>query len=366
MTNINRAILSQLAIVLLATVACRKQDNPTGDLSDSPVFSLNATTDLGPVSISAGQDNWYMFTDFSADSTGTNKFLGYFAPASCAATTCPNAVSFTLQQNALEGIPVNREYDYLQGWTGLPFYKYTLQFLLSETENRKVLLEVNGMPVDPQNSFTNSYTGSANMEIRISAIDTVNGLKSQSIHTFMPTAPDSCKSIQLIAIVNDTTVTLHAELAIPQPNFQWYNGATGSDLVQPYDKNISYSVTASSPDAGCVATASLSNLPGNEGTPTTFKSTGDEILLQLQPVVAAEGVAIEWARPNGTIISSRNIIQPSDGYFILENIRPYLLNEKGQSTQQLNIRFKCLMADEQGENSSLFTGTATIGVADPR
>src|SRR5688572_10212821 len=79
------------AMVLLLTNACKKIEDPVEN-TGTPVFSLSGTIDGSPLSITAGQNDYYLFTSYSLDSM-VYQFSGTFK-RTC--TQCKEALHISI------------------------------------------------------------------------------------------------------------------------------------------------------------------------------------------------------------------------------------------------------------------------------
>lgn len=351
----------------LLYVSCSKELEPvSGDRS--PVFNVLFTSGLEKNTVSAGLENIYLFTDYQIDSNKVN-LSGTFANADCKESVCPGALKFTLRLDKDNFYPESWNYSFLKNIDPLVNFQ-TLTVTATDTTNRDFSIQMLGQESSASPLSVNIFNTDP-VELKLNATDRVTQVMSSVKMRYMPEYPDSCRAVRLLAKVEDGTATFRAEINGTNLNYDWSNGANDTNLVIISDITIpgnSFEVTVTSPDAGCYAITTLSNLPEDTGN-QWISSTSPEVSISgLQNSKQQSGVGIEWTDNSGNQFSSISFDQPVSSYFKILNIEPYQPNENGQQTLKLTIDFRCLLI---GQNSSPlepldFSGTGTIGIAVPQ
>lgn len=347
--------------------SCSKELEPTpGD--DSPVFNVLFTAGSEKNTISAGLENIYLFTNYEIDSSKVN-LTGTFSNVDCRESLCPGTLKFIMRLDKDQYNPQVLNYSYLRNMDPSVSFQ-TLTVAATDTTNRDFNIQLLGQESTSSPLNVNIFD-TAPVELKVSATDRTNLVKSAIKMNYLPEYPDSCHSVRLLAKVENGVATFRAEINGTNLNYSWNNGVSDTSDIMISDIttfNNSFEVTVTSPDAGCQSITSLSNLPQNTGN-EWISSTGVDIstsgLLNSQQQT---GVKIEWTDINGNQFSSADFDQSFGSYFKILNIEPYQLNENGQQTLKLSIEFKCLLIGQS--SSSLepldFSGMGTIGVSIPQ
>jgi hypothetical protein len=359
-------ILKYATPLLFLFFSCKSDVEPI-DGSLVPVFKIAGETVSGQFVLAAGVDSIYLFTGYSLDS-GMANLTGTFANADCALNLqCPGSLSFTFRVKESDRLTEVLNFPFLKDANQGAGYQ-TMKITPKDTLNRDFYIQVSGQTSINLPAQVNLFNVEP-VDISIQAQDRVNQVKSVVSLHYLPAYPDSCKAVTLLAKVNDQKVSLRTEISgSSNINYSWSNGMFDlSETIADYLPNKSYAVTITGPDAGCATIASLSNLPDSTGS-DWISSTGIDVTTSpVQSVSGLTGVSILWTNPEGVLFSSATSEQPASSFFTISKIEPYQLNENGQSTVQIHIRFQCTLLGNNvsGIDSTTILGSGVIGVAIP-
>ena len=354
----------------LLFASCSKyQDWDPVSGEDTPVFNVLFTSGSVKNTVSAGLENVYLFTDFQIDSNKLN-LSGTFANADCKESVCPGTLKFTLRLDKDNFYPEKwNYYSFLRNSDPLVNFQ-TLTVSATDTTNRDFSIRMFGLESTTSPLSVNIFNNDP-VEIKVDATDRTNQVSSSVKMRYMPAYPDSCQAARLLAKVENGTATFRAEINGTNLNYSWNNGAQDTNFIIINDIGVAdnhFEVTVTSPDAGCQAITTLSNLPDDTGN-QWISSTGAEISISgLQNSQEQSGISIDWTDGSGNQFSSINFDQPGDSYFKILDIEPYELNENGQQTLKLTIDFRCLLIGQNSPSQEPmdFTGSGTIGIAVPQ
>lgn len=95
-----KKILIYITLFIIALGGCKKVDLPAPMIGD-PVFSVNATIDNQPINWTAGDNDVYMFTEFSKDNFDIYTLTGRFAKDENCMNDCNEYLSFSIRGNAV-------------------------------------------------------------------------------------------------------------------------------------------------------------------------------------------------------------------------------------------------------------------------
>lgn len=354
------------AVPLLVIFFSCSQKDILEDGALTPVFTVSGVTSAGEYLFEAGVDSVYLFTDYTRDS-GMLSLTGTFSNAACVTDmSCPGSLSFTFKIKENQAIPTALNIPFLNDSAPLSEFQ-TLTIVPTDTSNRDYVIQLTGAASNNVSTQVNIFNSNP-VDIQLYAQDRVNAVKSTSTLHYLPSVPDSCKGVKLLARVNNQKVTLLAETAFVNPTFSWSDSASGlTEIISDYDPNRTYAVTISGPDAGCSAVAALSNLPGETGN-DWISSTGLEVTSSgIQQGFEQTGVRVNWTDHAGFQFSSGTAPQIADAHFVISKVEPYLVNEKGQKTVKVHIRYTCALIPTNVTplEPIIMSGSGIIGVALP-
>jgi hypothetical protein len=360
----NLVFISVFAALLLSS--CSKEIGiPV--LPETPVFFVNGTVNGIAYSYTAGSEKIYHFTGFSKEDNGQLAQSGRFSIQDCAMSNCPNSIQFIFKRNITSNIILqssNLAYKYadsasLMNGVVYPISVVPTQDTLFSNVAVTVLEYIGSNPTKTIASSKNNLPLQANItkedkiNIEIGAVQRSNGVKYASRMDYFPSAPDSCKPVQIRADITGSKVILQAITTQSQVNYTWQNGAISSELTRDYVPGAAYSVTVSSAiGAACSSVASIGNLPDFSQNTTLLTPTFSINHFPAIEKTNTEGVEIRWYDGTGVLLSSANATQTDSTYFTITNVGDYLPNEDGISTVKMDVEYRCIV--KVSPNSSGF------------
>ena len=113
-------------------------------------------------------------------------------------------------------------------------------------------------------------------------------------------------------------------------------------------------VTGDSCTSNYHLTASTSDLVCNANYKATFSPIHNDRFYS--------SVTILLTTPDGTVFSSKNLVQPNESNFEIISVENYKNNEKNEATRGLGLKFNCVVKNGTSE-ITLRNGTAKVAVA---
>ena len=387
--------------LLLSVVACKKTELPP-TVAEDPVFSVNAT--LGGMALDwlAGDDDYYLFTEYDKDQYGVFSFTGRFEKLANCQSDCQESLEFEIrdfQVTTGNSTDIGQAlapgtYEYVQPDSGgnvvLEGYEvqfenrsqsnidlsYHWEFGDGETSNEAV----------PEKHFYPLSGGNIAVPVRLTIQDSVNtgaciqfaeklvhldtidnqGPECQLTYTINP--PDSAMMITVCASMtgvppftyiwdNDTTTTAMSSCSPPF----WVNGPMPLDL-------FIFGIDA----AGCLAVQNIALLTNPINTIPTYCSAdfGYEVSARYSDPEGGDSlhlsrVLIRYTDQDGQVYRSDLGQQSTGNSFEILESTDYLENENGEKTRQLKVRFSGTLYAESGASIRLENGQGVIAVAYP-
>lgn len=359
-------------LFLLAVLAsCKKTELPPDDLGN-PVFSSVFTAGTASNSLTAGQDGYYMFADFTTDSNGYLIYRGKLA-----STLDSSAPSIAFEfRNLVPDSPSNIPIDSILHTGSFAFSKpstatndiFTGIFTATNPSagtNYNWQIGDNGptfTDIAPFVEFIPAPGAPTLVSLTKSYGNKASFTFSQPINPYLPDT--SLIGVKMEASYLQPDSSIYLSLYTDTAHVYHYLWSTGS-LETFINVDIGdYAVTITT-DSGHTATieASIHEIPFQ----STWSSSAFAYELSLQPgnIDPQPGaIALVYTDKNGHSWRSDRGTQPPTSTFFVENSAAYEVNENGYKTQKVQVVYQCLLFDESGLSIPV-SGNATVAVAHP-
>ena len=333
-----------LVLILLALTSCRKKDFPPDTRSEEGGFYFKADINANPITIKAGESGYYMYTGHTLD-TNVMTFTGDLREQNCNA--CTKRLKITLRDyrtwNPLRPNPVDSS---LHTGTYLlsnsPGYLVKFKSKFNTTANTYLWnFGDNSSSTEANPSHVYATAGNYSVSLRVRSntnceqyISKIEKINSNSRFYSIQTQTLDATSFAFRSTLSDTI------------NYScvWnFGDGTTSFQFEPkhqYAIPGTYPVTLKIGDLNDTVTTRL-NL-ATITTPMACLTNYDieSFSFNSNPGKFA-GAMIEWTDENGTLYSSYNAQQPNWSQFTVLSVEDYLINEKGEKTKKIKVRFDC-------------------------
>ena len=363
------------AICLLGLSNCKPPDEPFDDIGE-PVFTLKGTVDGKPMQLIAGVNGYYMHTDFAASTTDSiYRFSGKLAVDSC--LNC-EAIELIIGDDEIALTPssvnINNALKDTIKFVDLnnaASKSYTIGFVAKDSGfsiprySWKTNVNPNDSAVIPNPSFTFNDTGAKTICLTIR-----DGNCSRTICNIVkPFDVDLGDSIPpaFEATVGKTVQFRNTSFGL---SYFWEFGDGSTSVAyhpehqyaSPGTYNVCLTVKTianthrycklvdvNTPFFTCIANM-VYQKPSVKTTPKSFASKA----------------ILRYTAENGDVYESNMGIQPPTSFLNILSNKNYLVNEKGQKTQQLNLSIKCRVFNTNGNDfKDLEITNGVIAIAHP-
>lgn len=366
-----------LFLTLLLAAACNKVELPP-PVGEDPIFSLDLTWNSGgSLQLAAGEDRYYLFTGFEADSLDVFEYYGRFEQIDCLDQCGPGfAIYFRNDQVTVAGppdFPAYLEEGEQYGFrapevvTFDTLFQYDIQFQSTSSTGGVFypqLWTINDTltiaGTDPLFVWEQEVPFKACLEIGNPA----QGAYSRQCQTVRL---DSLPGLA-VTIDADSNATVLTALPIggqPPFTYLWDNGVT-----TPFNQNVQpggvYCVDVT--DALGEQSSSCVYVSPNPAMPAITASFSYQSTLQtnILPVpgdtLQLEKVILEYTADGMTFRSDRQA-QPPWSYFIIDEVRSYQPNENGFPTLLIRARFSGELYSENGGMLVVEAATVQFAIA---
>ncbi len=333
-------------LILIWVTACKRGEEPIEQIG-TPVFSMAGTIDGANVNLTAGINNYFLFTQYTFDPRGVGIFNGTLAPQPCA--NCGPSLSIDIR-NYTKGIPVipdsiDHQPNYFFYNSGKDIESYYQLSCVAQPSG-------SGTPLISWDFGNNRYSGETNPVVKFD---------QPGLYTVVGAAvfPSNCFSVLSQPIyLTPTRVGKYTNFTVNYPDTHtllfnslpvdaaahvtWDFGdgqqTTGSIVSHTYANRGLYKVRMEYQKGNdtmvfCknVNTLDFASCKHNYDYRTAFIVDS----LHLSHVV------IKWRDANGTVYSSAGLEQPSSSYFTITEASEYIPNELGNPTRKYSFELTC-------------------------
>lgn len=380
--------------LVLSLFACKKVETPPST-TGTPVFSITGNLAGDSLNITAGEDDYFLFTSFEKDADEVFSFIGTFAKIDCL-DECQDTFRIKIRSNQptpSNTVNINDALfvgDYLYRNSQMNFmvemdtiYSYAANFdasasILANPANNMYEWTIgteNYAPVFIPNfslDLPNQPDESIEALLKITSGNCVS-TKQQTLNFEPDSITTTCFSTIVSGVAPSGDMILNAlSTGVPPLTYVWSDGTVADTLF--ITDSIAYSVTVT--DAvGCQDISSVfMDAPGSgdilcQATFSVASSSSFEIEKDttfINDPLQLSTVTIEYIDENGVFYSSDLAEQSTNSNFSITEINDFDNNENGEKTKQLDVNFNCILESEAAVPPILLTnGTGKIGVAYP-
>jgi len=377
--------LNYLTIVLLVSIfcSCQKEELPVAS-EGTPVFSIDGAVDNSDLKIEAGKKDFYLFTSYEVDENDVMIFKGHFDKTSDCQNDCEESLSFEIR-NYQQGVVNDFNIE-----NALKVGEYNYKFTDIFTPSNPSSLVANPIGVAPF-SYDWKIDGiSQNQDIENLSYEMPLGVNRQKVFLEITDATGCKGSIEKFINRDQSQalqVNYEVELEPAAPFiaklktvvqsgqgpffYKWDTGDQspfinvlgGKYCVSVEDVNgdeIQVCKTVSKDSIG----VPITNATGFSYCSADFEQEGELAPVSNNPFQLAT-IIIKYSDKNGNTFSSEYSEQSASNYFEITNVEDYELNENGDKTKKLDVRFQCQLKNGNGDSVQINQTSGSIAVAHP-
>lgn len=357
-------------LLVLFLASCKVQEEPV-DITEKPTFAAKATVNGQTFNLTAGENNYYMFSSFAVDVQNVTIFNGELKQEGC--INCGPSLALSIRGNGRGPTDVN---------TALAAGDYQFRDSSSNSSDRSFKVAFTSQPqgsgaVSHSWDFGNGQTatsanpvmtykqeGSYNVTYTASFS---NGCSSTHTQPLFVSTVQTGNNPEFNYNYTDTLKILFNSIPVDSAgDVYWTFGdgqsGTGPIIMHTYSLPGQYRVCMKMqrPGMDSVSTCKLVSTRDYSGCSANFSYNRQTINDSLH----LSDISITWTDPDGVQYSSNHVEQlPGSSFRVIES-SDYVRNEKGQKTRKLKVIFSCRASS--GSNIIELTNVeATIAVAYP-
>jgi PKD repeat protein len=354
-------LISFFSIIVLL-VSCREKKLPEDIIEDNtPVFTLSANIDGTPINIAAGSNNYYLYSNYdlgpnSNPNGGPSQFVGALKQNNC--TLCPNSLEIQFINNyAFNNLGTNyidtvlkqsNAYTYVKDNANVSSYnvKFKATPRISLGGNITGYLWEFGdgttsSDINPTHAY--SLAGAYNVSLSIYSDNFGSSKVTNQVKIGLPNNVCQSKIVKDFWLAPNKIKFYKKNTGVAPFQYTWDfgDGSTSIDstpLHQYTGSPSKYKVKLKVIDANAdtayseyntkmdAAAVVLSNFVVESTIENPFKSSR---------------AIVNWTDANGVVYTSKHSSQPNASNFEIVSTENYVVNENGQSTKKVHVKFNC-------------------------
>ncbi len=364
-------LLPCLAICLFA---CNKPDDPE-PTDTTPVFFINGQLDNSGLAISAGENGYYMYSDYWLDANDVFTFMGEFKPTDC--FSCANTLKVIFSNYKADAVPSSAIDAGSFPLTYLPFAvpggapaSYSVKFtpLTTGGQPQSFLWDFGDGTTSTEGSPTHIYANTGIYEVGLTVTYQSGCSSNISNPLNLGVSALSCDAGFILSSVDVNTVALTSN---PGGTAPWtYDWDFGDGTANDNSANPTHTFATPGVYQVCLTTVSSDSCTNTRCLNVATENPGECSIRYSATTTTISNpfnlstVEVQWTDAAGVEYTSNNAAQPMASYFKINNVEEYEVNENGDRTKKLNISLNCTLYN--GTNSiQLENAAATIAVAHP-
>lgn len=364
------------SLILFLAYACKKKEFPQNQIED-PAFYLQAEVNGIPVQLTAGNNGYYMYSEFTQDSSGLYTFVSSMRKNNCS-SLCPISFKIEINDNLLSQISgacnisnslQNGNYSYADTASLNPYiYGYKVNYT-SSFNNTPVSYNWNFGDGNSSSLANPSHTFSSTGNY-LTCLQINDGSSSESIcNPIKVNHQNVCRTTVLVNNITDKTIQFGNQSSGSGPfTFRWdFGDGNYSALSNPthtYDSEGIYFVKLKVTDNLGDTAVHHYNVNTNQSMKPApnFRVQSISKLLSYQNMFSK--IKFSYVNESGVIYTGHIQTQPNESIFKVESVVDYESNEQGKKTKKIKITFSCTLYN--GANSiAIKNGEAVLAVAYP-
>jgi PKD repeat protein len=340
--------------------SCREKKLPEDIIEDNtPVFTFAANIGGIPVNLQAGNDNYYLYSNYS-DGSGLNntptQFVGALKQSNC--TVCPNSLEIQFINDFAFGnqganyidsvLKIDNTYTYFKD--NMNSATYTVKFKAAPRISlggaiTAYLWEFGDGETSILANPTHVYRSAGKYDVSLTLSSNIYGtskVKNQ-LKVGLPATVNTAKIIKDFWLASNKLKFFHTNTGVAPFQYFWdFGDGSTSSAIEPIHQYTGtpskYKVKLKVIDANTdtayaeyntkmdAAVGVLSNFVVESTTANPFR---------------ASRIIVNWIDANGIIYTSNHSSQPNASYFEIISVENFVTNESGQATKKVRVKFNC-------------------------
>jgi|SRR6185312_5495961 len=375
-----------LCLFAFALITCKKEILQPGNTVGTPTFYFNGTVNGTAVNLTAGINDYYMYSSYTQDANNVYNFTANLHPTNC--SNCPNSIQFIINDNntSSNGASVAVRIDSSLKPATYPF--------LTPLGGAPTTYSINYTPTTGGPDLPNGYyykfsdgTTATTTSPSISHVYTNPGQATVALTaTFVGGHTDSITNVLQIdtlsslqgnlSFTNAPTTNFYDSLAVGTPPYkiQWNFGdgtvlaptsypTNNNSKLHTYTSPGIYQVTVTAIDAKGKTNVIVKKANPFGTSVDYIANLATDSLYPTPNPMAFSNITVVYTDAAGNAYSSANATQLPSSAFQITTVSSYENNVNGQSTKMLHIKFNCQLKDAGGQTITINNGDAVIAVA---
>lgn len=358
-----------LLLSLILFTACQEEELPEAS-NEKPIFALEGTVDEQRRTLTAGQEEYYMHSDFTRDSNNRFQLIGHLGPVQC--RDCPQSLKIALPAYRKADGSLNLEEALKPGehefYNPEPVFEVKLTAIPNGPGDAQFQWDFGDKRTARQKAPTHYYpaNGQGSYKARLKTVYDQGACVRTTSRTIALDSQD-CRANFTVEPVNGREVIFQSQVQKLNPpvDYRWFKDSTliskVADPTHDFNEPGLYEVCLQATGAsGCVATRCRKVDVFDKGCNANFRYTVADEVQSVDPSF----INITWWDAEGKRYETGKQEQPEASYFRIVEAEPYQENREGQPTHRLKVEFDCMVYSEN-DRKRLNGFKGTVAVAHP-
>ena len=340
-----------LAFFLTVFWGCNKKKYPDSIIDAQSVFYFKALVNNTPVSFGAGVNNYFMYSSFNQDSNSVYNFTGTLKQTTCAGA-CANSVRIQINDYKVSpaNAPVKNDSSFISKTYPFSTYMNTPYDVTFQSSYNKPAASYawdfgdGDTSTSPNPTHRYVHNGTYNVCLTVNGINSCVSTVCNSHKIGLPGI--HCQTaISAGSSLGKTISFSQTSTGFGSFSYLWDFGDGGRSTAP--NPTHTYAVSGSYPVSLRVidfnndeSTATYNAVTQLDGSSCAANYKVTNIVPLTLSQLNLSTVGLTWTDANGIAYTSQNI-QPASSYFQILSVEDYPVNENGQKTKKVHVKFKC-------------------------
>jgi PKD repeat protein len=349
-----KRIVLLLIVVVFGVVGCGKKKYPESFSENAPVFYFKAMINSTPLELSAGVNNYRLYSSYTQDSNNVYRLIAELKSKDCSGA-CANSLKIQVNDYTVSAAGASMKidsslrvgsYGYVTSTTGT---QYVVSFTSACNKTAETYFwdfgdGTTSTLANPMHVFKGS--GSYQVSLQIKA---VNGYVSNVCQTInLGTQGQLNAYVKVNGISGDSVKFDRVQSGGVSPMaYVWdFGDGTYSHVAAPvhrYRVSGSYPVSLKILDKDGNTVKTNYNIVTQRDFSSMAVNYSFFIMREMKNASLPSKITITYVDAQGLEYSSVNPNQPGSSNFEVLDVSNYDMNENNQSTKQLKIKFNCVV-----------------------
>ncbi len=364
-----------LTLVLAVFYSCREKKLPEDIIEENkPVFTVSANIGGIPINMQAGTNNYYLYSNYNVGANNApTQFVGALKQNNC--TVCPNSLEIQFVNNYAFGnlganyidsvLKVSSAYNFakdnLNTMTYNVSFKATPRISLGGVITA-YLWDFGDGTTSALANPNHTYASAGVYDVSLTLFSNVFGSNkvTNQLKVGLTGNISTTKIVKDFWLSNNKLKFFHTNTGVAPFQYFWnFGDGSTSNAFEPTHQYVGapalYKVKLLVIDANADTAYSEYNTKMDAATGILSNFVVDAIVAN---PLKTSNIVVNWTDANGITYTSNHSSQPNASNFEVVTIENFDVNENGQATKKVRVKFNCIVYN--GSQSLIITNADVV------